>query len=120
MGAEFLALMIPIIGVTIPVVAIWTRHKEKMAEIKARIGSGNAAANTELAQAVNDLRQEVASLRETSTRFDMAFDAAITRLEDRMDRVETRQEVVPSGATIGYSPTPSASETLTAGSGRAG
>jgi len=32
--AGTLALMIPIIGVSIPIVAIWAKHQQKMAEMK--------------------------------------------------------------------------------------
>jgi hypothetical protein len=31
----FLALMIPILALTIPVIAIWTKHQQKMAEMGA-------------------------------------------------------------------------------------
>ena len=48
------------------------------------------------------LRNEVASLRDTTTRFDMSFDAAITRLEDRVDRVEVKQTGTGTGSVYGY------------------
>ena len=47
--------------------------------------------NDETSRAVEDLRREVAALRETSTTFDMSFDAAITRLEERVERTESGQ-----------------------------
>lgn len=47
MDAGILALMIPIIGVSIPVVAIWTNHKRKLVQMQidaeAQTGGANAA-----------------------------------------------------------------------------
>lgn len=91
MHPDQLALMIPIIAVFIPIVAIVTSHQRKLAEINAQRGvTLPANIKTEL----EALRNEVAMLRDTTTRFDMSFDAAITRLEDRVDHVETRQSGV--------------------------
>lgn len=39
-------------------------------------------------QEIQALRREVTALRETTTKFDMAFDAAIDRLEDRVGSLE--------------------------------
>ena len=104
LSADQLALMIPIIGVSIPIVAIVTSHQRKLAEIKAQ-RTVNVPANVQ--SEMEALRNEVAALRDTTTRFDLSFDAAITRLEDRVDRVETRQTGVvgvpsglPDGATV--------------------
>lgn len=58
-------------------------HREKMAKI--RYGSEGAPG---LLEEIAALRREVTELRETTTKFDMAFDASIDRLESRMDRVE--------------------------------
>src|SRR5438094_807718 len=38
----------------------------------------------------DDLRQELAALRDTSTQFDMSFDAALQRLEARVRHLEGR------------------------------
>ncbi|GAB4462664.1 MAG: hypothetical protein OHK0029_29900 [Armatimonadaceae bacterium] len=67
----------------IPISAILTYHLRKIAEIKARASGGNT---NEIRQELQAIRQEMAELRDTSTRFDMSFDAAISRLEQRMDR----------------------------------
>ena len=87
MGPEHLALLIPITALCIPIVAIITSHQRKLAEIKARMTSGLSA---EVRAELNEIKEQLASLRETTTRFDMAFDAALTRLESRMDDVDAR------------------------------
>ena len=42
----------------------------------------------ELASTVETLKREVAQLRDTTTRYDMAFDTALERLESRVSHVE--------------------------------
>ena len=44
----------------------------------------------ELHRTLEELRREVQALRETTTKFDMAFDASLSRLEERVDRIEER------------------------------
>lgn len=80
--------LIPILALSIPIVAIVTSHQRELAKIKAQ-KSAQVPANVEAE--LQALRNEVAALRDTTTRFDMSFDAAITQLENRVDRVETRQ-----------------------------
>jgi hypothetical protein len=87
---EILALLIPMLALLIPIVAILvgtlTKHQKDMAEIKAR--TGNTGTNDEVLKEVKAMRAEMAELRDTTTKFDMSFDAAITRLEQRVDRLE--------------------------------
>ncbi|MBB6049616.1 hypothetical protein [Armatimonas rosea] len=63
------------------------KHRLKMAEIKMRgIQSNDASTQA----AIEELRNEVRQLRDTTMRYDMSFDAALTRMEERVDRIETR------------------------------
>lgn len=73
-----------------PVGLAWviTRHKQKMREMEYR-QSGSPG----LVEEVAALREELAQLRDTTTRFDMGYDAALDRLERRMDRVEAESSV---------------------------
>lgn len=59
------------------------RHREKMAALRNRQET-SPQLNLEIAA----LRQEVAALRDTTTRFDMSFDAALHRAEQRLDALE--------------------------------
>ena len=82
MGPDTLAILM-VFGV--PMVAIITSHKRKMLEMKLR------ATNTgdeSLRMAVESLRAEVRSLRDTSTQYDMSFDNALQRMERRVDSLE--------------------------------
>jgi predicted ArsR family transcriptional regulator len=67
----FMALMIPIIALCIPMVAIWTKHQQKLAEITA-----NAAAEKAAQYATNnaDLEERVRVLERIVT--DKGYDVA--------------------------------------------
>jgi hypothetical protein len=99
MGPEHLALMIPIIAVSIPVVYIWTKHQQKMAEIKAKIGQGN---NTDVQAKLDALQRQIIELKDQSSRFDLALDSNQDRLEERVAFLEEKNAVVN---TSSYYPT---------------
>ena len=65
------------------IVAIVLRHRERMTALKQRI-DGAPAVVAEL----QNLRSELTQLRETTTRYDMSFDAALQRVEERVESVE--------------------------------
>lgn len=79
-----LALMAIIFSV--PIVAIWTEHRRKMAELQARLRSERADSTNE----VKDLARQIADLRSTATEYDLSFDSALQRLESRMDLLDER------------------------------
>jgi|GEM_PF-805787 hypothetical protein len=84
MGDEIIGMIaVALIFGGIPITAMLTYHQRKLAEIKARISN---TGSEEVRQELKAIREEVAQLRDTSTKFDMSFDAAITRLEQRMDK----------------------------------
>jgi hypothetical protein len=58
-------------------------HRERMAALRNRQEGAPG-----VVEEIQALRQEMATLRETTTRFDMSFDAALARVEDRLTRVE--------------------------------
>ena len=62
-------------------------HISKMAELKAKAGTGGENVARHLAEMQNELK----ALRETTTRFDVSFDAALTRLEERVGSMETER-----------------------------
>ena len=59
----YIALMIPILGLCIPIIAIWTKHLQKVAEINAQATAEKAAQyathNTELEERVRVLERIV-------------------------------------------------------------
>lgn len=83
-------LLVPILGLSIPIVAIVTSHLREMAKIKAQQGN---QLSEEIRAELREVKSQLAELRETTMKFDLSFDAALTRLEDRVERVEQRQGV---------------------------
>ena len=59
----YISLMIPILGLCIPIIAIWTKHLQKVAEINAQATAEKAAQyathNTELEERVRVLERIV-------------------------------------------------------------
>lgn len=77
-------------------IMVYFKHKIRLEEVTAHRRAGNEST----LQALQELRREVQDLRETTTRFDMSFDAALTRLEQRVDRVEQRQNAGAGSAEV--------------------
>jgi TolA-binding protein len=96
MGEVLIVMICVGLPVSIPIIAIWTGHQRQMAEIKARAGNiQGSGVLDELRQQIGALREDLAQLRETSTRFDISVDAALERVEQRLDHVEQ------TGASVG-------------------
>ncbi|MBC8138891.1 MAG: hypothetical protein H8F28_23695 [Fibrella sp.] len=98
-----LALMIPLSAIGTGALAIYLAHVRKLAEIKARTGvvenrntANNGNVSGDVRAELQALREEVAKLRDTSTKFDLSFDAGLTRLEDRVARVEEQNHAARS------------------------
>ena len=71
---------------SIPLFAIWTEHKRKMAELNLRLRSERDASSDQ----VKDLARQIADLRATATEYDLSFDSALQRLESRMNLMDER------------------------------
>lgn len=74
------------------IVRLILKHREKMTALKYHQGVAPS-----IAEEVTALRQEVAALRETTTKCDMTFDSAIDRLEQRLENLE-RERRAATGA----------------------
>jgi hypothetical protein len=68
-------------------------HQRKMLEIKLR---GGMASDSNILKELQDMKQQIADLRDTTTRYDMSFDAALQRLESRTGNVEQRMSQLES------------------------
>ena len=81
----------------LPFYAIWTYHKRKLEEIKAR---NRLSISEETRVAIEALRQEFNGLRDTTTQYDMSFDTALHRLESRIGTMERRISSVEQEPTV--------------------
>ncbi|MEO0690499.1 MAG: hypothetical protein AAFY51_09405 [Pseudomonadota bacterium] len=82
-----LALLIPIIGVMIPIVAIWAKHQQKMAEIQSdKTAEHTAEKAAQYASQVQRLEDRVAVLERIVT--DSGYNVA-TQIEALRDTRET-------------------------------
>lgn len=90
-----LALLIPIIGVMIPIVAIWSKHQQKMAEIKMDTTATQTAEKAaQYASQIQRLEDRVQVLERIIT--DRGYDVA-TQIEALRDTrsVEAKGNGVP-------------------------
>ena len=79
----------------IPIV-VYFKHKIYLEQLKHQ----NSLADEQVVQSLNELRREVQELRETTMKFDMSFDAALTQMEQRVDEIDARTSATPrSGET---------------------
>ena len=83
---ELIALVVVIGIFGTPVIAVLASHFRQMAEIKSRSPQGNPTVIADL----EEIKQQMAALRDTTTRYDMSFDTALQRLESRMSNMEER------------------------------
>ena len=77
------------------------KTRVELAQLKAQqqVGGNAAPEVAALRQEVSALRQELHSLRDTSTQYDMSFDTALQRVEQRIGRIEQNQ---PQQQKVGY------------------
>ena len=72
---------------------IWTSTKAKIERIKAerQVWQTPMMPNESAVMAeLKALKQQVSDMQSTSHQFDLSFDAALNRLEGRVDRLETK------------------------------
>ncbi|MEM7690752.1 MAG: hypothetical protein AAF291_17190 [Pseudomonadota bacterium] len=87
MDAGTLAIMIPIIGVSIPIIAIWTSHKQKIAKMELEATATQSAEKAaQYASKVQGLEDRVQVLERIVT--DRGYDVA-TQIEALRDTRET-------------------------------
>jgi hypothetical protein len=75
------------------------KHQARIAELQAIRGQG---AGTEVASEIRKLQEQIHELRDTTTRYDMSFDAALQRLESRVSHLETQQRQSSSQVNLSH------------------
>jgi hypothetical protein len=83
---ELIAIVAIFCVFSIPVIAILSVHRRKMAEM----GMGQGAGNTSVLSELRELKRQVEELRDTTTRYDISFDSALQRMESRMNHMEQK------------------------------
>ena len=93
-----LATVIFVFG--IPMLAILTAHHRRMVELKIRL---REAASQSSSEDLTKLREDIQQLRETTTQYDLSFDAMLQRLEARIERLENHMRAAgaPTTLTVG-------------------
>lgn len=87
-----LAAVVLIFGV--PIVAIITSHQQKLAEMRMKAGQ---QADAGLLSEIQDLKRQMTDLRDTTTKYDLSFDAALQRIESRVGGLEGRVSTLEQG-----------------------
>lgn len=85
---------------SVPLAAILSHHRQQMARFQGGAGRGMFE---ELRAEIDMLRQEVRSLRDTSTQYDLSFDTALQRMDDRVEKLEKArigQQAQPEEQTV--------------------
>jgi len=85
---------LPMLILSIPFALIWTHHKRKMMELRLQ---REVAVNQQVQAQLDAIRSEIQALRDTSTQYDMSFDAALERMDRRVQLIERQQ--VPGSTT---------------------
>lgn len=70
-----------------PVIAIILHHYRRMAEMKLK---AQEQANAGVLNELREIKDQMAEIRDTTTRYDLSFDAALQRIESRVGSLEQR------------------------------
>jgi hypothetical protein len=80
-------------GLVVEALKNMNRTRLKIAELKAQQSDTSVQKElTAVREEMAALRQQVASLRDTTTQYDLSFDAALQRMEQRVEHVEQQQQ----------------------------
>src|SRR5438132_1012954 len=81
---EMAAIAVFFMLVGLPIIL---HHQRKMAEMRVKSGSsGDQTLMSELLQ----LKAQIAEMRDSTTKYDLSFDAALQRIESRVGHLESR------------------------------
>jgi hypothetical protein len=78
-------LGLPLIVLSFSLAWMWSRHKQRVLELQMQLRSQG---DTGLRQEVMALREELRALRDTSMQYDLSFDTALQKIDQRMIAVE--------------------------------
>lgn len=84
---------------SIPITAIYTSHRRQMMEMKLKMHQGT---DENVASELREIKQQLVSLRDTTTQYDMSFDVALQRMESRLGHLEQRVGEVEQTAQVNH------------------
>ena len=84
-------LIIPILALCIPIVAIIASFRHRTEEMRLKAG---VQGSSNLLSELQDLKNQLAEMRDTTTRYDVSFDSALQRIESRVGNIENRVTTV--------------------------
>ncbi len=99
MDDNFVGLVAIVMTFSVPLMVIWTAHKKKMVELQIQMRQGGQ--DNTLRETVEALREEVRSLRDTTTQYDLSFDTALQTIENRLQSMERQNQIAPRYQTNG-------------------
>ena len=101
MSGEETAVMIVMSVMSVPLAGIITWHRQQIEKIRASKPSSSPSSNLDAAvlAELNQVKEQLLALRDTTTKFDLSFDASLDNMEERMKRVEERQLSQTYGTT---------------------
>lgn len=96
-GGEMIGLVTVCLIFGPGILAVWSSHKRKMAELELRKmeAMGSSSGNQ-----LDALRKELSDLRQTSTGFDLSLDANLQNLQQRIVFLEQRVQELESRSNV--------------------
>jgi hypothetical protein len=98
MDPGVIASLVPIVaivgGISAGIIKRYLGYKER--ELELRFQSGQAA-DSDLARQIQELRKEIAQLRDTSTAYDLSIDHQLQDLEHRVHFIEDKRIEAAAG-----------------------
>jgi hypothetical protein len=87
----FLCLLcvgLPAMLLALPFYGMWTHHKRQMEELRLK---NQGSVNHQMRAEMDAMRAEIQQLRDTTMQYDLSFDAALQRVEQRVGSLEIQQ-----------------------------
>lgn len=91
MSGEETAVLIVMAVMSVPLAGILTWHRQQLEKIRASKSSASSQVDAAVLAELGQVKEQLLALRDTTTKFDLSFDASLEKLEERMKRVEERQ-----------------------------
>lgn len=98
-GGQATAVMIVMSVMSVPLAGIITWHRQQIEKIRASKPTTNSNLDAAVLAELNQVKEQLLALRDTTTKFDLSFDASLDKMEERMKRVEERQLSQSYGTT---------------------